>query len=151
MCADGRCILLVDDSPEDAETTKRALRRAQMTDPIYHCADGDEALDFLRRRGRFEVPSSAPRPGLILLDLNIPGADGREVLREIKADAELKAIPVVVLTSSSDERDIENCYLAGANSYVRKPVDLPGFLNAIERLTDYWLDVVVLPNMESAL
>jgi CheY-like chemotaxis protein len=135
-------ILLVEDSPEDFETTQRAFRRSGLKNPILRCADGDEALDFLFHRGSH---ADAPRPGVILLDLNLPGTDGREVLAEIKADAELKQIPVIVLTTSSDDRDVQACYQAGASSYIQKPVDVEGFMRAIERLNDYWFEVVILP------
>jgi CheY-like chemotaxis protein len=135
-------ILLVEDSPEDFEATERALRKAGLKNPIHRCADGEEALDFLHRRGRH---ADAPRPGIVLLDLNLPGTDGREVLSEIKADPMLKQIPVVVLTTSSDQRDIDACYKSGANSYIQKPVDMDGFIKAIERLHGYWLEVVILP------
>jgi two-component system response regulator len=135
-------ILLVEDSPEDCETTERAFRRSGLKNPIHHCADGDEALDYLLRRGKH---ADAPRPGVVLLDLNLPGTDGREVLTEIKSHPDLKQIPVIVLTTSSDDRDVSACYKAGANSYVQKPVDLDGFMRAIERLNDYWFEVVILP------
>lgn len=138
-------ILLVEDSPEDFETTQRAFRRSGLKNPIIRCADGDEALDFLHRRGGFADPGKSPRPGVILLDLNLPGTDGREVLSEIKADPALQQIPVIVLTTSSDARDVDACYRAGASSYIQKPVDLEGFMKAIERLNDYWFEVVILP------
>lgn len=141
-------ILLVEDSPEDFETTERAFRKSGLNNPIFRCADGDEALDFLHRRGRYSDPKKAPRPGVILLDLNLPGTDGREVLNEIKTDPDLKQIPVIVLTTSKDERDIEVCYRCGANSYIHKPVDLDGFMKAIERLNDYWFEVVILPRTQ---
>jgi two-component system response regulator len=135
-------ILLVEDSPEDFETTQRAFRRSGLKNPILRCADGDEALDFLFRRG---AHADAPRPGVVLLDLNLPGTDGREVLSEIKASDDLKQIPVIVLTTSADERDVQACYQAGASSYIQKPVDVEGFMKAIERLNDYWFEVVILP------
>jgi two-component system response regulator len=138
-------ILLVEDSAEDVEATIRALRKAGLANPIHHCQDGDEALDYLKRRGKYAGPAKVPRPGVVLLDLNLPGTDGREVLAEAKADPELRRIPVIILTTSSDERDIQRCYEAGANSYVKKPVDLEGFLQAIQRLSDYWFEVVILP------
>lgn len=138
-------ILLVEDSPEDFETTERAFRKSGLKNPIFRCSDGDEALDFLHRRGGFADPDKAPRPGVILLDLNLPGTDGREVLSDIKADPSLQQIPVIVLTTSSDDRDIDACYRAGASSYIQKPVDLEGFMKAIERLNDYWFEVVILP------
>jgi CheY-like chemotaxis protein len=141
----GQPILLVEDSPEDAEATCRALRRAGLAAPIVQCSTGDEALDFLRRRGEYAEPGRALRPGIILLDLNLPGTDGREVLQEIKRDADLCQIPVVVLTTSGAPQDVEACYRAGANSYIQKPVDLDGLLTAVQRLKDYWFDVVILP------
>lgn len=140
-------ILLIEDSPEDFETTERAFRRSGLKNPIFRCADGDEALEFLHRRGRYAEPDKAPRPGVILLDLNLPGTDGREVLAEIKRDPNLKKIPVIVLTTSKDERDVEACYRFGANSYIQKPVDIDGFMKAIERLNDYWFEVVILPRV----
>jgi CheY-like chemotaxis protein len=143
--AQGQPILVVEDSPEDFETTLRAFRRAGLRNPMVHCATGDDALDFLHRRGRYLPPAQAPRPGIILLDLNLPGTDGRDVLSEIKREQELARIPVVVLTTSDDARDVQACYDAGANSYVQKPVDLDSFMAAIQRLHDYWFDVVILP------
>lgn len=143
-----QAILLVEDSPEDYETTVRALTKAGLGNPIFRCESGDEALDFLYRRGAYSDPASAPRPGVVLLDLNLPGTDGREVLAEVKGDANLRSIPILVLTTSSDERDIERCYQAGANSYIKKPVDLVGFMQAVQSLKDYWFEVVILPRDE---
>lgn len=144
----GQPILLVEDSPEDYETTMRAFRKANLSNPIFRCSNGDDALDYLYQRGIYSDPQLAPRPGLMLLDLNMPGTDGREVLDEIKKHDQLCKIPVVVLTTSSDPRDIEACYAAGANSYMEKPVDLSGFMRAIQKLTDYWFEVVILPTGE---
>jgi CheY-like chemotaxis protein len=138
-------ILLIEDSPEDHEVTVRAFKKMSVANPIYRCADGDEALDFLYRRGRYRSADSAPRPALILLDLNLPGTDGREVLMEIKSDADLKIIPVVILTTSGDERDVQRSYAAGANAYMQKPVSLDEFMRVIERIRDYWLTGVTLP------
>lgn len=138
-------ILLVEDSPEDYEATLRAFRKSGLRNPIHRCEDGEEALDYLFRRSRYADPESSPCPGVILLDLNLPGTDGRQVLAEIKGDENLKKIPVVVLTTSVDERDINACYSAGANSYIQKPVDIDGFVKAIERLNGYWFEVVILP------
>lgn len=135
-------ILLIEDSPEDYEATLRAFRRSGLKNPVVRCEDGEEALDYLYRRGRYV---DAVRPGVILLDLNLPGTDGRQVLFEIKREESLKQIPVVVLTTSADERDITACYRAGANSYIQKPVDIEGFVKAIERLNGYWFEVVILP------
>ena len=141
-------ILLVEDSPEDFEITVRAFRKTNIANPIFRCVDGEDALDYLYQRGAYAAPALAPRPAIILLDLNLPGTDGREVLAEIKQVDHLKDIPVVVLTTSADEVDIENCYRAGANSFVQKPVDLAGFITAIQRLKDYWFEIVLLPKME---
>ena len=141
-------ILLVEDSPEDFEITVRAFRKTNIANPIFRCIDGEDALDYLYQRGAYAAPALAPRPAIILLDLNLPGTDGREVLAEIKQVDHLKDIPVVVLTTSADEVDIENCYRAGANSFVQKPVDLAGFIKAIQRLKDYWFEIVLLPKTE---
>ena len=111
-------LLVIEDSNEDFEAFQRYVRRSPLTIPIYHCVDGDDALAFLDRTGRYSDPQSAPRPGLILLDLNLPGTDGREVLRKIKQDEILKVIPVVVFTTSNNPKDIEACYRQGFNSYV---------------------------------
>lgn len=140
-----RAILLVEDSQEDYETTIRAFKKSRLANPLFRCEDGDEALEFLFRRGKYNDASKAPRPGLIMLDLNLPGTDGREVLQELKQADHLKSIPVVVLTTSSDQRDIDACYKAGANSYIQKPVDLNGFMKAVHRLNDYWFEIVLLP------
>lgn len=140
-------ILLVEDSPEDFEATVRAFKKSGLRNPIVRCEDGDSALDYLFRRGQWEDPESSPRPGVILLDLNLPGTDGREVLNEIKKHEQLRHIPIIVLTTSNDDRDVDACYQAGANSYVQKPVDMDGFIRAIERLNGYWFEVVVLPKV----
>lgn len=141
-------LLLVEDSPEDREATMRALKKAGMANPIHCCVSGDDALDYLFRRGKYAEPATAPRPNLILLDLNMPGTDGREVLSQVKNTDELKSIPVIVLTTSTDDRDIQGCYKMGANSYVKKPVDLEGFLRSIQRLKDFWFEVVIFPKVE---
>jgi CheY-like chemotaxis protein len=140
-------ILLVEDSPEDHATTVRAFERAGVRDSIRHCEDGDEALDYLRRTGAY-ADQPAPRPDLILLDLNLPGTDGREVLEEIKRDSDLGRIPVIVLTTSSDQRDIDKCYRVGANTYIQKPVDLDNFFRAIAELKKYWFEIAALPRGE---
>jgi len=141
--------LVVEDSPEDYETTVRGLKRAGFSNPVFRCEDGEDALNYLYMRGPYALPGQASRPGMILLDLNLPGTDGREVLVEIKSNPMLKAIPVIVLTTSRDERDIKTCYEAGANSYIQKPVRLEEFMQAIERLKTYWFEVVILPENRS--
>ena len=143
-----QAILIVEDSPEDYEATVRAFRKAGLANSIMRCENGEEALDYLYRRGVYADPEKSPRPGIILLDLNMPGLDGRGLLTIIKNDNNLKKIPVVVLTTSSDERDIDKCYEEGANSYINKPVDLNGLMIAIQRLRDYWFEIVILPRDE---
>ena len=138
-------ILIVEDSDDDFIATTRAFKKANLLNPVRRCTNGDQALDYLYQRGEFSAPDSAPRPGMILLDLNLPGTDGREVLGMVKADPHLRRIPVIVLTTSGAEQDIARCYDAGANTYVVKPVDLVGFVEAIARLKEYWLGVAVLP------
>lgn len=113
-------ILIVEDSPADYDVTYRALRKAGLANPIHRCETGDEALDFLFRQGVYAEEGKALRPGIILLDLNLPGTDGSEVLAKIKQTEDLRSILVIILTTSIDERDIERCYQAGANSYVQK-------------------------------
>ena len=140
-----KVILLVEDSDEDYAAAKRAFKKVSLANPVYRCSDGDEALDFLFHRGDFEDPADAPRPAIVLLDLNLPGTDGREVLKQIKGDQKLKTIPVIVMTTSSDERDVNKCYEMGANSYMQKPVDVQGFVRAIELLKKYWFEIALLP------
>ena len=141
-------ILLVEDNLEDYETTVRAFNKANLANDIFRCEDGDEALDYLFRRGAYVDPVNSPRPGIILLDLNMPGADGREVLAEIKSDPDLRTIPVIVLTTSSDDRDIDTCYAMGASSYIQKPVDIQGFMRAIQLLKEYWFEIVIIPKTD---
>ena len=138
-------ILIVEDSDDDYMATVRAFQKANLVNPVRRCTNGDQAIDYLLQRGEFSGSGQAPRPNIILLDLNLPGTDGREVLRIIKDNPDLQKIPVIVLTTSNAEQDIEQCYEAGANSYVQKPVDLVGFIQSIARLTDYWFNVSILP------
>lgn len=139
-------ILIVDDSDDDFDATVRALTKdTNLKNPIRRCEDGRESLDYLFRRGRYSGSDAAPRPGIIMLDLNMPGIDGREVLEEIKGDPQLRSIPTIVMTNSNDERDIEECYDIGANTFIRKPLDLTGFFAAMARLKEYWFEIAVLP------
>jgi CheY-like chemotaxis protein len=138
-------ILLVEDSDEDYLAFTRALRDMAVTVSLPRCTRGEEALDYLYRRGRFADPAQAPRPALVLLDLNLPGLDGRELLTLIKGDEHLKAIPVVIVTTSHNPRDIEWCYQHGANSYQVKAIGYDQFKSAMRRLVEYWLTVCVLP------
>jgi CheY-like chemotaxis protein len=135
-------ILLVEDNPADVRLTIEALKEGKITNHLSVAGDGIEALDFLHRRGTFKT---APRPDIILLDLNLPKKDGREVLAEIKEDNELKRIPVVVLTTSKAEEDIIKTYDLHANCYISKPVGLDEFINVVKTIEDFWLTVVRLP------
>lgn len=139
-------ILIVDDSDDDYDATVRALcKDKNLKNPLHRCEDGKQALDYLFRRGAYSDLGHADRPGIILLDLNMPGIDGRKVLTEVKNDAELKRIPVIVMTNSNDQRDIEDCYAIGANTYIRKPLDWSGFFAAMQRLKEYWFEIALLP------
>ena len=135
-------ILLVEDSPADVRLTREALAEGKVRNRLSVVADGMEAMSFLRRRSRF---ADAPRPDLILLDLNLPRKDGREVLEEVKADPDLRRIPVVVLTTSGAEEDILRSYNLHANCYITKPMDLDKFFAVIKAIDDFWLTVVRLP------
>ena len=136
-------ILLVEDSPGDVRLTKEALKEGKVLNHLHIAGDGVEALAFLRREGSY---AGVPRPDLILLDLNLPRKDGREVLETIKEDPELRRIPVVILTTSSAERDVLQSYDLHANCYVTKPVDLQQFISVVRSVEDFWLTVVKLPN-----
>lgn len=138
-------ILIIEDNDDDFFVTVRAFKKVGLVNPIQRCTNGDQALDYLFRRGEFSSPDKAPRPGMILLDLNLPGTDGRHVLQVAKATPDLMKIPVIVLTTSRARQDIEKCYADGANSFIQKPVDLAGFVQAITRLKEYWLEVAILP------
>lgn len=142
-------ILIVEDSVPDMEMILRAFNKLGMKNKIFHCKTGDEGLDFLHRRDKYSDPKKAPRPGIILLDLNLPGTDGREILKEIKSDPELKSIPIVVLTTSSSEKDINECHQNGANSYMVKEVDWNDFFKAIENFKAYCLKTAKIPGSDS--
>jgi chemotaxis family two-component system response regulator Rcp1 len=135
-------ILLVEDNPGDVRLTKEALREGKVYNNLHWAKDGVEALEFLRREGKHE---KAPRPDIILLDLNLPKKDGREVLQVIKSDDLLKHIPVVVLTTSKAEEDVLKSYALHANCYVTKPVDLEKFIVVVKSIDRFWLTVVTLP------
>lgn len=132
-------ILLVEDNPDDQELTIRALQHSNIANPVKIIADGAEALDYLLRRGNYAEPASAPRPRVVLLDLKLPKVSGLDVLREVRGHAPTRLLPVVVLTSSSEERDIAESYGRGANSYVSKPLGFTDFAEAVRHLGMYWL------------
>ena len=136
-------ILLVEDSEGDARLSLEAMRDSKIRNKMHHVVDGEEAMAFLRKEGKY---SKVPRPDLILLDLNLPKKDGREVLAEIKNDDELKRIPVVVLTVSSAEEDILKSYNLHANCFITKPLDLSQFMKVVQSVEDFWLTIVKLPN-----
>ena len=135
-------ILLVEDSPEDVDLTREALKEGKVYSNLHWVKDGVEAMEFLHRRGKYR---DAPRPDIILLDLNLPKMDGREVLQEIKGDDALKRIPVVVLTTSKAEEDVLKTYDLHANCFVTKPVDLEKFIVVVRSIDAFWLTVVTLP------
>jgi CheY-like chemotaxis protein len=138
-------VLLVEDNPGDVRLTREALKDARVPVRLSVASDGDQALAFLRRQGEH---TSAPRPDLILLDLNLPRTGGREVLAQVKGDAALRRIPVVVLTSSQAEPDVAASYDLNANCYIIKPLDLDQFLRVVRAIEDFWLTVVKLPQGE---
>lgn len=135
-------ILLVEDNPADVRLTIEVFKDSRITNHISVVMDGEEALAFLHKRGKY---ADEIRPDLILLDLNLPKKDGREVLSEIKADAELKAIPIIVLTTSDADQDVWKAYDSGVNSYITKPVDLEQFIRIFRSIEDFWLTIVKLP------
>jgi len=140
-------LLIVEDSEEDFIATQRALKGTDggITSALVHCQDGEQALDYLFHRGQYADKEKYPAPNLILLDLNLPVIDGLEVLDKIKSNTKLKRIPVIVLTTSSAERDIDRCYELGANSFIQKPVRLDAFFEAVARVKDYWFEIALLP------
>ena len=135
-------ILLVEDNPGDAELAREALADSKLANRLETVEDGEEAMEYLLQQGKYK---NAVRPDLILLDLNLPKKDGREVLAEIKTHEELKRIPVVVLTTSKDEEDVLKAYNLHANCYITKPIDLTQFIKVVKSIEDFWLSIVVLP------
>jgi len=138
-------ILLADDDADDRMMAADALAESRLANDLRFVEDGEELMDYLHRRGRFSDPSDAPRPGLILLDLNMPRKDGREALSEIKSDPELRKIPVVVLTTSQAEEDIYRTYDLGVNSFITKPVMFESMVAVMRALGKYWFEIVELP------
>lgn len=135
-------ILLVEDSPADIELTLEVLREAKVANNVHAVENGDDALAFVRREGHY---AQAPRPDLVLLDLNLPGRDGRDVLMEMKQDSALCSIPIIVLTTSAELRDVEQAYASHVNAYVTKPIDLAAFASVAQSIEDFWLTIVRLP------
>lgn len=140
-------MLVVEDSNEDFEVWQRLLQRSPFGILVHRCVNGDQALAFLDNTVNDDGGRRSSRPGLIVLDLNLPGTDGREVLRQIKQNEKLKLIPVVVFTTSSNPKDIEDCYRYGVNSYIVKPINFTQLKHDIQTLINYWFDVTTLPNL----
>ena len=139
-------ILIAEDDSDDRQWTREALEESRLANPLYFVENGEELLDFLRHRGRYKEPAGSPRPGVILLDLNMPKKDGREALREIKADPDIRHIPVLVLTTSKAQEDVYRSYELGANSYITKPVTFEGLVAVLKGLGQYWFEIVELPD-----
>jgi CheY-like chemotaxis protein len=140
-------ILIADDDPEDRMLVKEALEESRLKNKMAFVENGEELLEYLQNRGKFSDKEAYPTPGLILLDLNMPKKDGREALREIKADPRLRIIPIVVLTTSKAEEDILKTYDLGVSSFISKPVTFSGLVDAMRTLSKYWFEIVELPKM----
>jgi len=138
-------ILMADDDQDDCLLVSKAFEASRLANELRFVADGEELVDYLQHRGKYADAQAAPRPGLILLDLNMPRKDGREALKEIKNDASLREIPIVILTTSKDEEDILRSYDLGANSYITKPVTFEGLCEVMRSLGKYWFEIVELP------
>lgn len=138
-------ILMADDDADDRMMTREAFEESRLSNDLRFVEDGEELMDYLKRRGKYSDPATSPRPGLILLDLNMPRKDGREALREIKTDPNLKHIRIVVLTTSKAEEDIFRTYDLSAASYITKPVTFDSLVEVIRALGKYWLEIVELP------
>jgi CheY-like chemotaxis protein len=145
MTARALQILMADDDPDDCALAKDALMASHLTNELRFVRDGEELMDYLHGRNAFAASGSAPRPGVILLDLNMPKKDGREALKEIKSDPLLRQIPVVILTTSKAEEDILRSYDLGANSFITKPVTFEGLVDVMRQLGRYWFEIVELP------
>jgi len=138
-------ILMADDDPDDRQLTKEALEEGRLINDIRFVENGEELMDYLHKRAKYAPPVEAPRPGLILLDLNMPRKDGRTVLKEIKGDPALRTIPVVVLTTSKADEDVYRSYDLGVNSYIVKPVTFEALVDILQTLEKYWFEIVELP------
>jgi CheY-like chemotaxis protein len=138
-------ILMADDDKDDCMLVKDAFLESRLSNDLRFVEDGEELMDYLYRRGKYKSPKASPRPGLILLDLNMPRKDGREALEEIKSDPELRGIPIIVLTTSKEEEDVVRSYDIGASSYITKPVTFEGLVEVMKSLGKYWFEIVELP------
>lgn len=138
-------VLIVDDNEDDYTAIKRSFQKVQLPNPVFWCRSGQEALDYLKNEGEFKNAPPHEKPGLILIDLNMPGIDGHRVLQILKSDPEFKKIPVIILTTSNNEHDITGSFEEGANSYVQKPITFEELLKAIKGLKEYWFEISTLP------
>jgi CheY-like chemotaxis protein len=143
--AEGMTILMADDDPEDCMMTGKALEASRGINDLRYVGDGEELMDYLMRRGEYADPLTSPRPGIILLDLNMPKKDGHAVLEEIKSHPEIRRIPIVVLTTSNVEEDIELSYERGASSFITKPATYRGLVEAMKCFGEYWIEIATLP------
>lgn len=140
-------LLIVEDSDEDFAALERTIDKVRITPPVYRCEDGEEALDFLYHQGEYEDEVASPRPALIVLDLNLPGTDGREVLATVKKDRDLRTIPIIIFSTSSNPKDIEACYRHGISGYIVKPMNSSQLQDLVETFTQYWFKAVELPSI----
>lgn len=140
-------LLIIEDSDEDFTALVRVINQADISHPIYRCEDGEEALDFLYHEGEYADKALSPRPSLIVLDLNLPGTDGREVLATVKQDSKLKKIPIVIFSTSSNSKDVDACYSQGVTGYIVKPMSTQRLNKLVQTFLDYWFKVVELPGV----
>ncbi|MCC5635553.1 response regulator [Nostoc sp. CHAB 5844] len=140
-------LLIAEDSDEDFEVLQLLMQQMKVQNPIYRCTNGDKVLDFLYKEGDYGNINDTPRPSVILLDLNLPGTDGRDVLAQLKQDRNFREIPIVVFTTSSNPRDIEFCYRKGANGYLIKPVDSSELEKTVQAFVEFWLETNIPPNL----
>ncbi|MGB3237721.1 MAG: response regulator [Geitlerinemataceae cyanobacterium] len=145
LAADCRVLLTIEDSDEDFAAFKWVMKKLSLSYPVFRCADGDDAFDFLYGNGKYADRSRFPQPSVICLDLNLPGTDGREILSQIKQDETLQKIPVVIFTTSDNPRDIELCYQYGASGYIVKPIHLNHLVESLNSFFKYWFETVVFP------
>ena len=138
-------VLLVEDKKADQRLVTRALQNAKIKTDLHIVDDGEAALQYLNRQLAYSDSSSSPRPDLILLDMNLPRVDGKQVLKEVRSNPDIKDIPIVMLTTSDHEKDVMESYRLGVNAYITKPVDMEGFVSAIQKLEEFWFELVILP------
>lgn len=141
-------ILMADDDPDDRQLTREAFEDSRVTNDLRFVSDGVELMDYLYRRGKYADPAASPRPSLILLDLNMPRKDGREALKEIRADPQFSLIRVIIMTTSKAEEDILRTYNLSATSYITKPITFEGMVDVVKTLGRYWFEIVELPDYE---